>query len=396
MRALTATLGERAGSLAPMSHPLSSPVVIRDFARITDPAVYAPVPGDHLLMLADIVRSTAAVTAGRYRSVNMAGAAFICSAMNALGRRDLDFSFGGDGAFYVARPGEADIATRAASLTAAWAARAYGLDMRVASVPIADIRGSGRDVAIARFGGQGGLDFAMFSGGGALWAEDEMKAGRFRIAPANDDADPELTGLSCRWQPFPSRHGTILSLIAVPRGGADAGFWSTIAEVIALIDAELEASGRPLPEHWPYYRPSFGSLALEARAATDLAGRLRRWASALVRTTLARGVFATGLAVPGFDPATYWPIAVANSDYRKYADGLRMTVDCTPAAADRIERHLADASARGILMYGLHHQQAAQMTCIVPSTSGRDHVHFIDGAGGGYAAAMASLRARSQ
>ena len=33
--------------------------------------------------------AASAVAAGRYRSVNMAGAAFICAAMNAIGRRDL-------------------------------------------------------------------------------------------------------------------------------------------------------------------------------------------------------------------------------------------------------------------------------------------------------------------
>ena len=33
------------------------------------------------------------------------------------------------------------------------------------------------------------------------------------------------------------------------------------------------------------------------------------------------------------------------------------------------------------------------MTCIVPSHSERDHVHFVDGAAGGYAMAAAMLKA---
>ena len=389
---LPATAAPREARYCPMGLEPSSPDPFSDFRRVVDPAVFTAAPDDHLLALADIVDSTSAVAAGRYRSVNMAGAAFICAAMNAIGRRDLDFAFGGDGAFYLARPAEAEAARRAAAETAAWAARAYGLDMRVSLVPVAAIRAAGRDVRIARFCGGGVASFAMFAGGGATWAESEMKAGRFRIDPAADGVDPDLAGLSCRWQPFPSRRGTILSLIVVPAIDAEARFNEIVSQVLALIDDEVEEAGRPLPERWPYYRPSLASLRIESRTASGAVARVWRWLRALAMTSMGRLVFATGLAMRGFDPAAYWPIAVANSDYRKYADGLRMTIDCAPATADRLAALLAGAARDGAIAYGLSHQQAAQMTCIVPSMTGRDHIHFIDGAGGGYAAATAAMR----
>ena len=34
------------------------------------------------------------------------------------------------------------------------------------------------------------------------------------------------------------------------------------------------------------------------------------------------------------------------------------------------------------------------MTCIVPSITQDDHIHFIDGAAGGYARAVAQLKTR--
>jgi hypothetical protein len=55
---------------------------------------------------------------------------------------------------------------------------------------------------------------------------------------------------------------------------------------------------------------------------------------------------------------------------------------------------LADAAAAGTCRYGIHRQEAALMTCIVPSSLDRDHVHFVDGASGGYAMAAAMLKAR--
>ena len=68
-----------------------------------------------------------------------------------------------------------------------------------------------------------------------------------------------------------------------------------------------------------------------------------------------------------------------------------MMLDCTPELADEIERHLADCAAAGIVRYGMHRQDAAMMTCFTPSPASH-HVHFIDGALGGYALAASALK----
>jgi Protein of unknown function (DUF3095) len=60
----------------------------------------------------------------------------------------------------------------------------------------------------------------------------------------------------------------------------------------------------------------------------------------------------------------------------------------------RPERNrLLIAQSAGTIRYGLHRQDAALMTCFTPSVTEGNHVHFIDGAGGGYAAAAAALKA---
>ena len=52
------------------------------------------------------------------------------------------------------------------------------------------------------------------------------------------------------------------------------------------------------------------------------------------------------------------------------------------------------ARADGIADYGLHAQSNALMTCIVPSHTDSSHMHFVDGAGGGYAKAAEMLKAQ--
>ncbi len=85
---------------------------------------------------------------------------------------------------------------------------------------------------------------------------------------------------------------------------------------------------------------------------------------------------------------------MANADFRKYDDGLRMTVDCGPDLAARIEARLEAAEAAGAGAVRLHRQAAALTTCITPVAALRDHVHFVDGEDGGYARAAQALKAK--
>ena len=100
----------------------------------------------------------------------------------------------------------------------------------------------------------------------------------------------------------------------------------------------------------------------------------------------------TGITLGGFDPAHYTRTVSANADFRKLDDGLKMTIDIDPGTRAALVAVLDDARARGVLRYGLSDQDEAMMTCIVPSALADDHVHFIDGAAGGYTAAAAQLR----
>jgi hypothetical protein len=133
-------------------------------------------------------------------------------------------------------------------------------------------------------------------------------------------------------------------------------------------------------------------VELEARAARG-GSLLRRRASVLALTLVSYLIMRFGIRVGGFVPGTYVEQVVANSDFRKYDDGLRMILDCTAELADDLEARLALAASEGVARYGLHRQEAAMMTCFTPSPLRSDHVHFIDGAGGGYATAATALKA---
>jgi Protein of unknown function (DUF3095) len=366
--------------------------VFRGFGRLMDPALYSPLPDDWSIGVADIVESTRAIAQARYKAVNMAGAAVIAAVTNALDGREFPFVFGGDGAGFAVAPGDLDRAREALAATATWVRDDLELVMRVALAPVAAVRAQGLDVRVARFGPSPNLSYAMFSGGGLGWAEAAMKRGEFAVAAAPSGTQPDLTGLSCRFEEIPSVRGLILSVLIVPARGADpTAFRGLIEDVIALVERSPDA-GRPVPPGGPPLRWPPAGVEFEARAARG-GSLFRRRAGVMVHTLFAYLVMRFGIRVGGFVPKTYVQQVVENSDFRKYDDGLRMILDCTPQLQDELAQRLQTAASRGIARYGLHQQDAAMMTCFTPSALRSDHVHFIDGARGGYASAATALKA---
>lgn len=363
------------------------------FEGVADEANYRPLPDDWVLAVADIVDSTGAIAEGRYKTVNMAGASVISALMNALGEKAMPFVFGGDGAIAALPASMADSARAALAAVKTWVAEELGLDLRAALVPVGDIRANGLDMRVARFKASDEVSYAMFAGGGASWAEAAMKAGRYHVEVAPAGTRPDLTGLSCRWNPIQSLNGVIASIIAIPGPKGDgAEFQALIADLVTLADEE-ERNGHPVPELGPKPRFSLKGIEAEARAVAPRGRRFlaRLWIT--VQTLVLFVCLKMGWNLGPFDTNRYRRDLADNTDFRKFDDGLKMTLDISAARLERIEARLRRAVAEGVGHYGLHRQDAALMTCIVPTPMARDHMHFVDGASGGYAVAASKLKA---
>ena len=140
---------------------------------------------------------------------------------------------------------------------------------------------------------------------------------------------------------------------------------------------------------WP---PS--GLDLEARASRKAGESIgARKAKVLVKTLMIFLIMRFKLRVGSFIPEKYVGELIENSDFRKFDDSLRMVLDCTPELAAEIEDYLTAAQADGVVRFGTHKQNAAMMTCFAPNPAKANHVHFIDGADGGYATAAGVMKA---
>ena len=370
---------------------IESVPVLDHFAHVADPTRYCPLPDDWAVAVADVVDSSGAIADGRYKAVNLAGAGTISAVTNALDGKLRLFSFGGDGASFAVPPAQESAARDALARVAGWASRDLDLDLRVGMTTVAEIRAAGSDVRVAFWKASGNVHYAMFTGGGLEWAEEQLKNDIIRFAPAPPNEEPDLTGLSCQWGPIRPQHGNVVSLIVKPAAGADpARFGEITASVIALL--ERSAKLNPVPATGPEIRWPSSAIGLQSDVAQDGRPSWQRRLRVIGAAAAAWIVFKLGRRIGSFDPDQYRREIAENTDFRKFDDALMMTVDCSDETIEELRGLLDSAQDSGAVRYGLHIQDEALMTCVAPSIMSSDHIHFVDGAGGGYASAARQMR----
>jgi hypothetical protein len=367
----------------------SIPVLTR-FEQAGDASRYVPLPDHWYLGMSDFVDSSEAIAEGRYKAVNLAGAGTICSVDNALSGDLKLFVFGGDGAHFAVPGGQKDIASAALAGLREWVGRDLDLQLRVAMISVEEVRAAGFDVSVAFWQASPNVQYAMFMGDGLAWAEARMKSGALQLASMTPYKDPDLTGLSCQWGTVKAENGNIVSLIVNKAPGASQeDFSDIVCQITALLDGQEAIN--PVPVKGPSVRWPQVSLALQSRINHIGLPRWCRRLAVIGTTALVWLIFKLGFRLGQFDPDTYRREIAANTDFRKFDDGLLMTIDCTDATVEHLRHLLDEASAKDLVRYGMHVQDEALITCVAPSVMSPDHIHFVDGAGGGYSSAAKQL-----
>ncbi len=376
--------------------------VLSDFEEVGKLDRYQPLPDDWHVALCDVRNSTAAVEAGRYKNVNTIGAAVITAALNAAGRIEIPFIFEGDGAMLCVPP-ELLQAMRGALLqTRALAQSSFGLELRIATLPVATIRAAGSNILVTRYRVSDHYDQAVFAGGGMAFADRYMKdpatAPLCAIDPQDTEAQGSYEGLECRWQDIPSRHGETVSVIVKALSDDPAVAANVYSEAVARVRGIYGADEACHPV-WP---PNLGFTLDSQRLANETELRLaggsawEKWLY-LMKTRaivlLGAVLMAFGIRTGATDWGRYKQGLARNADVRKVNDCFRQILAGNAAQREALTLWLDQAHARRELVYGLHVSDRAQMTCLVLDYSGR-HLHFIDGADGGLFMAAKALKER--
>jgi hypothetical protein len=379
--------------------------VLTGFEAVADVASYAPLPADWHVVTCDVRNSTRAVEAGNYKHVNTVGASAVTAMLNAAGDTDIPFIFEGDGSAFCVPPELLDDAKAALVKTQEMAQNSFGLDLRVAAVPVAKIRAAGFDIQVARVRVSANYIQAAFAGGGMGYADKYMKdpatAPLCEVKPGSVAARGSLEGLECRWQDIPSVHGETVSLMVralAPEAGKAAALYRAVIAKVHEIYGSDDAC-HPLTPPALSLMPSLSARQLGNEVGVRAAdrGAFGKWLWLMrARWFVVLGWFLMkfGLHTEETDWSTYKETLFRNTDVRKFNDVYRQILAGKSAQREALDAWLAERYAKRELVYGLHVTDRALMTCLVFNYSGK-HLHFIDGADGGLFLAAKAFKERA-
>jgi len=376
----------------------SSLVARQEFGDIAKPDVFAPIPPDWWVIISDVVGSTRAVREGRYKEVNLAGASGIMAVNNALrGYGEIPFVFGGDGAS-LAVPGALIPRVRKVLAGVRTMVRsAFDLDLRIGGVPVSELRAAGTDARVCKVAISRDVSHAAFDGGGFRAAETWIKLSdsAWCWPEIGDVADADFSGLECRWQPVSSTRGRFVCLLLVCLDSDEQARAACYREAITRIDEVLAAARHPLAQA----RLELGTdlKAMRGEVAVKHAGKSVWWQRlqelrTLVETRIGAEAMRRNWKVQGTEWGPYSDAVLANTDHRKFDDGLRMVVVADELQLRELRRIGESMRNEGRAVFGMHDSAKALLTCLVFDRPAGNHLHFVDGAEGGYAMAAAELK----
>jgi hypothetical protein len=361
----------------------------KEFIETLNPSASVIAPDDWSLIITDIQGSTKAVAEGKYQQVNYVGAASITSVLNELKEVEIPFVFGGDGATLLIPNQLRDRVLKSLSDLRAHVQEVYGLSIRIGCVPLSELSAKNIEIRISKYQLSAKNSIAIFMGGGVSAAEELIKAkgSSYLYETTLNLTSPNLEGLSCRWTPIKNKNGVTVSLIALARNKADAVniYKKLISEFETILNGDIR-SANPVYFDGLKAKVSYKGLYIEAKKNIFV------YAFLILRQWLLKIILLLPHPQVQSGYLKYRRELVTHADYKKFDDVLRLVIDCTHTQVQQMQRMLLKYYHANEVFYGIHESSESLMTCLVFSMSDSDHLHFIDGAGGGYTMAAKMLK----
>ncbi|MEM8906785.1 MAG: DUF3095 domain-containing protein [Bacteroidota bacterium] len=373
--------------------------LLTSFTEVLRKENHHPLPDDWWVALTDVVNSTGAIEAGRYKDVNTAGGLAAMALSNVNQGMDFPFIFGGDGVTCLIPPQMVDLAHDVLFDTQQKVKTFFELDLRIALIPVRDLYAEDHLLEIAKLRVSPHYNQAIISGDGLAFADHLMKTAAERssylIVDKKTNIEADFTGFTCRWQDIPSNKEETISTIIHFRDAENEALLQDIMEQLYHIFGK-EDQFHPISQAHLQLARSEDYLGAEATVSSGQKKGWKYWwqlqrikMESLV-TRLAMQL-ALQVKVGHYDLHRVKDYQVAASDFKKFDGSLKMVLNCQTKDRQRWEHFLEQHRQAGKLFYGIHVADRALMTCLLHSGSEKE-VHFIDAADGGYALAAKQLK----
>jgi len=259
---------------------------------------------------------------------------------------------------------------------------------------------AGLSVKVARYQVSPNYTQAVLTGGGLSYAEDLLKdvekGDRYRLEYGEPSAD--FSGLECRWLNIPSRQGESISLLVRTQSSTEHQNAEIYGKVLDKIQQIYGSEQDCHPINIAFLKLTYdqAKLGVETSIHTFGGGRIEQLSyrvKMVMQVMIGQILMSLGAKLAGVNWGEYKSDVIDNSDCRKFDDMLRLILSGNERQRQLLTDYLEGRHQTGELCYGMQVSSSSLITCLIFQRQG-EHVHFVDGADGGYA--MASIQLKQQ
>jgi hypothetical protein len=351
--------------------------------------LFFKIPDNWHVVITDVKNSTLALKEGLYETVNLVATGSIVAVLNIAYKANLTvpFFFGGDGATFILPPGIFDATMQALLLHRENTRNSFNLDLRVGSLPVAEIYEAGHDLNIGKLRTSQLFAIPVLLGSGLAYAEKKIKGADYVFADTpvtNEELD--LSGMQCRWDRIkpPANNFEVVSLLVIARDGMkQTTAFKKVMDKMDEIYGEPQTR-KPITIDKLKLKTTLARIGLEMKAR--MGGfkpfyLLSNW----IKGSLAPFYFRTKKG------KVYLNSLVDMSDTLVIDGKINTVISGTPQQREQLEAALNEIERDGDIYYGLFVSKESVMSCYVRNMNDR-HVHFVDGAEGGYTKAATVIK----
>lgn len=360
---------------------------------------FQPVPSSWHIIITDVKASTQAVAAGRHNDVNLAAAGSLIAALNVAKKykAEIPFFYGGDGSTLLVPDGLLTETLRGLLAHNQNTKQNFGLEMHIGSLSVKELWEAGHSIRIAKWEIDSSFSKAIALGDGLRYAEQQIKqAMKEEEYEGVTTEDLNLTGLECRWNkisPPVAEAYNICYLIETIDPDKQAAIYTDVLKKMEAVYGDAQMRNPLSPERLQ------GMLNLR-NVKREMLARFGKWRlghflKAALEAVVGNYYLKHNWRIRGQSGDEYLQQLIAHADTLT-VDGRINTIVCASSNKhNEFLQYLSHQEASGLLIFGHHVSKESVMTCYIEDRRDK-HIHFVDGADGGYTEAAKEFKAKLQ
>lgn len=351
---------------------------------------FQAVPEDWHVIVTDVKNSTQAVSNGQHEDVNLVATGSIIAILNIAYQQNIliPFFFGGDGATLLVPNRLLDQAMASLLQHQENTRQNFGLELRVGQLPVADLYADQHPISIAKWEVDPTFAIPIALGSGLAFAEKIVKGEEYKVGGRFGPNLLDLSGMECRWDKIkpPKDTREVVCLLVVINEEERAR--EICKQVIDAIESTYgnRMDRNPISVKRLELDASIGKVDKEIKVKL---GQSNWWE--VLKTSLIT-YFAQFFYFQAKAEGKHYLNRIVDLSDTLVIDGRVSTV--ISGTADQraaLCQKLDQLEEAGDITYGVHVANESIMSCYVRDRKDQ-HIHFVDGADGGYTRAAQQLK----